>query len=224
MRRSFRLLAAVKPSRYLEPHAPTGLTGLLTHPSPRSTLLYLYSQTLEKLKAIPESSLYRQSTEAVTKHRMQIVQSAVPEGWKEWNEKAKQTILEHPEVFNTPDGEIPHDGEKLKRVTVNGKDFVITKPERGLDVDEDEWDGEEDQVELEGVRSTDERKHFADKDANKPRPGSESKTVVLEHEPILTGEQIEGIEGQIGAGLIEEIIQVAEGELGLVDVIIKSKA
>ncbi|OQV10991.1 ETC complex I subunit conserved domain-containing protein [Cladophialophora immunda] len=39
----------------------------------------------------------------------------------------------------------------------------------------------------------------------------------LEVEPPLTREQIEGIEQKIGAGLIEEVIQVAEGELELVD-------
>merc|ERR1712093_219624 len=148
MRRSLRQLAAVKPSRFLEAGSPTGLTGLFTHNAPRSTLLYLYSSTLEKLKAFPESSLYRQSTEALTKHRMAIVSAVEPEGYKAWAEKARQTIKEHPEVFNTV-----------------------------------KWDPE----------------------------------------PPLTSEQVSVIENKIGAGLIEEVIQVAEGELKLVDVLAKSK-
>jgi NADH dehydrogenase (ubiquinone) 1 alpha subcomplex subunit 5 len=36
--------------------------------------------------------------------------------------------------------------------------------------------------------------------------------------------RISEIEGQIGAGLIEEVIQVAHGEHALVDKIIESKA
>ena len=40
---------------------------------------------------------------------------------------------------------------------------------------------------------------------------------------MLTGCRIAEIENRIGAGLIEEVIQVAEGELKLVDVLAKSK-
>ena len=35
--------------------------------------------------------------------------------------------------------------------------------------------------------------------------------------------RVEDVENQIGGGLIEEVIQVAEGELKLVDEMIKSK-
>ena len=37
------------------------------------------------------------------------------------------------------------------------------------------------------------------------------------------GRRISEIENQIGAGLIEEVIQVAQGELQLVDEMLKSK-
>jgi NADH dehydrogenase (ubiquinone) 1 alpha subcomplex subunit 5 len=40
---------------------------------------------------------------------------------------------------------------------------------------------------------------------------------------MLTTSRISEIEGQIGAGLIEEVIQVAEGELKLVDIMAKAK-
>lgn len=101
MRRTFRLLASVKPARYLEAGTPTGLTGLYTHPSPRSTLLFLYSTTLDKLKAVPEHSVYRQSVEALTKHRMAIVEGAVPPGYDEWAAKARKLLADEIEQKKT---------------------------------------------------------------------------------------------------------------------------
>merc|ERR1711964_674424 len=207
MRRSLRQLAAVKPSRFLEAGSPTGLTGLFTHNAPRSTLLYLYSSTLEKLKAFPESSLYRQSTEALTKHRMAIVSAVEPEGYKAWAEKARQTIKEHPEVFNTAEGSVAHDEGRHVKEVIGGAQFVTSKPEDGHDELLTEWAGE--------------RK--GQSEWSKERPGSDVKTVKWDPEPPLTSEQVSEIENKIGAGLIEEVIQVAEGELKLVDVLAKSK-
>jgi len=89
MRGTFRLLAAVKPARYLEAGVPTGLTGVYTHSSPRPTLMFLYSSILEKLSAVPESSVYRQSVEALTKHRMGLIEATKPPGYEEWLAKAK---------------------------------------------------------------------------------------------------------------------------------------
>lgn len=88
-------------SRFLRPGSPTGLTGLLTHSSPRSTLLYTYSSTLDKLKKFPESSVYRQSTEALTKHRLSIIESVKPEGLDAWQERVRKTVEGHPEAFRT---------------------------------------------------------------------------------------------------------------------------
>lgn len=188
MRRTIRQLAAVKPSRYLEAGAPTGLTGLLTHPAPRSTLLYLYSRTLSKLKDFPESSLYRQSTEALTKHRMAIVTAVEPEGYKAWAAKAKQTIAEHPEVFNTPEGQVAHDGGRHFKEVIDGKQFVTSKPEDEHDEISTEWDGEKDAgPELEGSRTGKERAGQIEWGAQ--RPGSDTKTVQWDAEPPLTAEQ-----------------------------------
>jgi NADH dehydrogenase (ubiquinone) 1 alpha subcomplex subunit 5 len=238
MRRTFRQLAAVKPARYLEPGAPTGLTGLNTHPAPRSTLLYLYSSTLDKLKEIPESSLYRQSTEALTKHRMSIVSAVEPDGYKEWSEKAKKVIAEHPEVFNTPEGGVDHDMGRHLKILRDGKVFVRSKADQEFDDTTEEWDGEENLgPELEGTRSTEDRK--GQSVLGMKRPGGDAKTILWEEEPALTAEQyvygsadvlmgltgyrISDLETKIGAGLIEEVIQVAEGEMKLVDVMVKSK-
>jgi hypothetical protein len=96
MRSTLRLLAKLKPDRYLEAYSNTGLTGLFTHPAPRPTLIHLYRNTLDKLKELPDSSVYRQSTEALTKHRLKIVESVKPKGFDAWEEKVKQMIAEDP--------------------------------------------------------------------------------------------------------------------------------
>ena len=57
MRPATRLFAAMQKAKYLVPGAPTGLAAHLTHASPRSTLLYVYTNTLEKLKFFPEHSV-----------------------------------------------------------------------------------------------------------------------------------------------------------------------
>ena len=97
MKAGFRLLAAVKPARYLEAGNPTGLTGLRTHPSLRPYLIYLYGSILNRLINLPESSVYKQSTEALTKHRLQIVEGTKPAGYDEWKEKASKIIDENRE-------------------------------------------------------------------------------------------------------------------------------
>lgn len=100
MRASRRLFAAVASNaRYLEPNVPTGLTGISTHPSPRPALLYTYNVTLEKLKQLPASSVYRQSTEALTKHRMSIVEQVKPPGHAEWLARVQKQIAANPEDY-----------------------------------------------------------------------------------------------------------------------------
>jgi NADH dehydrogenase (ubiquinone) 1 alpha subcomplex subunit 5 len=188
MRRTSRLLAAVKPARYLEAGTPTGLTGLSTHPTPRSTLIYLYSSTLDKLKQLPESSVYSQSTEALTKHRLKIVNSVVPAGFEEWSAKAKKIIAEHPEVFNTPEGGVDYDKGKHLKEIFDGRSFVTTKLDTGVDDLVDEWDGEEDLgPELEGTRSTAERK--GQSVLGKKRPGEDEKQIKWDPEPPLSADQ-----------------------------------
>ena len=157
MRRTLRLLANVKPGRYLDPGAPTGLTGLFVHSSPRSTLLYVYSSTLDKLQAIPEHSLYRQSVEALTKHRMSLVESVVPAGYPEWAEKAAKIISSHPEQFNVTNASRVN-GANATRVEKNGQVFLIRHLPEEMDMREQEWDGEINEgPELEGPRSAEER-------------------------------------------------------------------
>lgn len=101
MRATLRLLANVKPARYLEPFTPTGLTGLTTHPNPRPTLIYLYTTTLKKLKDFPESSVYRQSTEALTKQRLDVVKSTKPPGFDEWLARVRAVVEKDPERYKS---------------------------------------------------------------------------------------------------------------------------
>ncbi|KAI0132710.1 ETC complex I subunit conserved region-domain-containing protein [Xylariales sp. AK1849] len=219
MRRTLRLLASVKPVRYLEAGNPTGLTGLYTHSSPRSSLLYLYSTTLEKLKAAPETSLYRQSIEALTKHRMAIVAAAEPPGHKEWQEKASKILQENPNGVNIKSDVAGSKSQIVKR----GNDvFMLRTDPQEKDVRYEEWDGEVDEGgTLEGPRSQEERE---DQELLFTRTPLEIATEVKwEPEPQLTADQIDEIEQKIGAGLIEEVVQMAESELGLVDTMLQAE-
>ncbi|KAK5653865.1 hypothetical protein OQA88_7789 [Cercophora sp. LCS_1] len=288
MRRTFRLLASVKPARYLEAGRPTGLTGLYTHPSPRSTLLYLYSSTLDKLKAVPEHSVYRQSVEALTKQRMAIVEAAVPPGYEEWAVRARKIIVDEAEAAKKREilaeeleknekalealqksadagassglskaeeervytiaaikrllaqvPEVPKDinivasaaleGDAAVRVERGGQTFFIRHTPIPLDQRDQEWDGDFDPKfagvgmlkETAEIRESLERalkeNITGEKLAEPVTPGA------LEPEPQLTVEQISEIETKIGAGLIEEVVQVAEGELRLVDTMVQAK-
>jgi NADH dehydrogenase (ubiquinone) 1 alpha subcomplex subunit 5 len=145
MRAAARLFASVKPGQFLEAGAPTGLTGLVTHPSPRSTLLHHYTSTLDKLKQIPESSVYRQSTEALTRHRLNIVNESKPKGWDDWQERIRQQV-----------------GDDIEHYTVihaTGGDTVMLPKVKDVDSRSHlaEWDGEVMQSYPEGIRSAKDR-------------------------------------------------------------------
>lgn len=137
MRTVSRLLASVKPTRFLESGNPTGLTGLYTNGAPRSTLLYLYGSTLDKLKAIPEHSIYRQSVERIIQHRMKIVESFKPQGYEEWSERAKKMVQEHPDWFQSTAAGTPG------LISSGGSTFVYTQQKAEQDDRYVEWDGED---------------------------------------------------------------------------------
>ncbi|XXG94367.1 hypothetical protein Hte_000621 [Hypoxylon texense] len=226
MRETFRLFAAVKPTaRYLVAGSPTGLTGVYTHSSPRSTLLYLYSRTLEKLQAFPESSLYRQSIEALTKHRLSIVESASPPGYEEWAAQARQIARENPRQFHvttSASSARPAERAAVLQVESGGRLFVHRSDPDPEDARLEEWDGERDEgPNAEGLRGEeDRREHELLFDR---QPTTPDKKIAWEREPQLTADQVEEIENKIGGGLIEEVVQRAESELRLVDIMYESK-
>ena len=224
MRNTLRLLAVVKPGRYLEAGDPTGLTGLFNHAAPRSTLLYTYGAILEKLKAFPDHSVYRQSTEALTKHRMKIIESIKPEGYDEWEKRAKEKIEKYPEVFQ-PGGHYDHK-------SVGGQDFVtVQEPE-----DEDDEGASVDPLTKPAevaLFNRVGRSEFSDAVNWEPEPPLELSQYVRRLDQLVSIclaqdtdtfiHRINDAEQQIGGGLIEEVIQVAEGELKLVETMAESQ-
>lgn len=178
MRVALRLLANVPPQRFLEAGAPTGLTGLFTHPTPRSALMYVYHTTLDKLKAFPESSVYRQSTEALTKHRLQIVESTKPEGLDAWQDRVRNLVEQHPNAFR-----------KLPTLADKSQFNFVYKEHARQTMDSEEWDaGITQKPELEGPRSVTER--AAQHTSLSRDIGAESANIPrLEPEPPLTADQ-----------------------------------
>ncbi|WWC58852.1 uncharacterized protein I303_101397 [Kwoniella dejecticola CBS 10117] len=71
LRASRVLLSALRPIK-----ATTGITGLEVHPDPLPALKSIYSSTLTTLNSLPPTSVYRQATEALTKHRLSVVEQA----------------------------------------------------------------------------------------------------------------------------------------------------
>lgn len=205
MRAALRLLASVQRStQFLETGAPTGLTGLLTHSSPRTTLLFLYHDTLDRLKELPEHSVYRQSTEALTKHRLKILEETKPSGLEEWQKRVAAVAESNTDAFKR----FPNlSGEGYNIVWKEGKNDDIPDPDDNVD-----YKGP---APLEGPRHASERENQHLELAQDPI-GDRLAVPRIEGEPALTAEQISDIEGKIGAGLIEEVIQVAEGEHTLV--------
>ncbi|KAJ9609554.1 hypothetical protein H2200_005881 [Cladophialophora chaetospira] len=210
MRATSRLLATVKSaSKYLEAYTPTGLTGLSTHPSPRPALVWTYRQTLQRLGQLPKSSVYRQSTEALTKHRLEIVESVKPEGYDQWLERVRKQIAASPKAYGhllKADGSLA--SEKPAHVEIENWDGEITKADAHSEGVNDLSQAEHKARAIEMELKT---KEMQDKEGQQPSVED------LEVEPPLNREQIDAIEKNIGAGLIEEVIQVAEGELALVE-------
>jgi NADH dehydrogenase (ubiquinone) 1 alpha subcomplex subunit 5 len=226
MRGTLRLLAKVQPAKFLEVNAPTGLTGILTHPQPRPTLIYTYKQILNKLEAIPKSSVYRQSTEAIAKSRLKIVEETKPAGYEEWVSRVKSEIEKNPAAYS--------------HVLQKDGSIAFSEP---FSTTSEVWDGRAPEALPEGpsdeatanlkgqaVKAEEERQAVEEP----PRPSQ------LEQEPPLDADQygasspklldhakyrrrINDIENKIGAGLIEEVIMVADGELTLVDEMIASR-
>lgn len=181
MRPSFRLLAT-----YLKPGAPTGLTGLRTHPTPRSALLTLYRTTLDKLKELPESSLYRQSTEALTKQRLSFVERAVPPGYQEWEAKARKVLADNPDKFTLAGDELSSPG--MRTVHIDGKTYFTPEERPQRDIRTEEWDGEGDQGAVpEGQRLASEKEDMIQ--AEQARATEKTPVVGLEDEPQLTADQ-----------------------------------
>ena len=171
MRATLRLLANVRPGRFLEANNPTGLTGLFTHPSPRSTLIALYKETLHRLDTLPEHSVYRQSVEAITCHRLKIVESTKPEGFEEWAKVTREKLEAHPELF------------QQWASARTGSSMAET------DDREVEWDGERIVTTAESVRTQDEKAKLRFLGLGERPLGTGSGNISWEPEPLLDATQ-----------------------------------
>ncbi|KAJ1311438.1 hypothetical protein OPQ81_009927 [Rhizoctonia solani] len=54
----------------------TGIHGIAVHPDPLPALRKTYESTLSILAQMPSHAVYRQGTEALVKHRLDLVESA----------------------------------------------------------------------------------------------------------------------------------------------------
>ncbi|KAI0724511.1 NADH2 dehydrogenase [Cerioporus squamosus] len=54
----------------------TGIVGLRVHQDPLPALKQTYEATLQTLSAIPQTSVYRQGTEALTLHKLKVLERA----------------------------------------------------------------------------------------------------------------------------------------------------
>ena len=143
------------------------------------------------------------------------MEAAEPAGFDEWLARVKKQIEAAPEAYKgmkNADGSLSHmkiyqeksvawDGEyKRGQANQEGTNNLAEAEAKGRKVAEE--------VEL------------VDKAAVVgPMPNEDD----LEVEPPLDADQINEIEVKVGAGLIEEVVQVAEGELLLVDEMLESK-
>ncbi|KAG0633501.1 ETC complex I subunit conserved region-domain-containing protein [Tuber brumale] len=205
---TLRLFAQVGTQR-LAPFSTTGITGILTHPNPRPALIAVYNHTLSLLSRLPQHSVYRQSTENLTKQRLAIVESVKPEGWAEY-----QATLKSEREANGIQGTKNTEFE----LKVVGKQFsamanrVTTDSpviQAFLDKEVGRW-GLDPAVETSGVYVGD-----VD-DVPVEQEGSSTEVPLLPEEPPLHAEQVAELEEKIGAGLIEEVLEQGWNELNLV--------
>ena len=124
-------------TKYLTPGNPTGLTGVLTHPSPRTELIALYTATLAKLSRFPSSSAYRNATEALTAHRLAQAESLIPAGWDEWKTKADSLLQKYPNLFK-----VHSPSKQYVRYDAGGKVFISEQFVEEEDPDEVEFEGQ----------------------------------------------------------------------------------
>lgn len=71
----------------------TGLHGIPVHPNPLPALLSVYKETLSSLQSkIPQGVVYRQAAEALTQHRMQVVEKHAGKDGQQGGEEAVEAV------------------------------------------------------------------------------------------------------------------------------------
>ncbi|RPA85251.1 hypothetical protein BJ508DRAFT_412040 [Ascobolus immersus RN42] len=194
------------------PFSPTGLTGVLTHPLPRTTLIALYTQTLSLLSSLPSTSVYRTSTEALTRKRLAAVESVKPYGWAEYEAKLasikKRYGLEGAEKKG--DVSLAIAAAQMREVIREIKEEVHPEEEamiKNLEGQEKFWDRVLGDVSTEAAKAADK--------ASKEQLFETLKEIP--REPPLSRGQIHQIEEKIAGGLIEEIIHQGMEEIKVIE-------
>ena len=159
----------------------------------------------------------RQSTEALSKHRLAVLESINPQGLEEWQARVQAAVDAHPEAFRKIPISTPSD-------PAGDKSFnIVWRAHAAEGMKTQEWDDEAvGKPSPEGPRNEEEKQGLAESMQRDLREEN-AKIPRIEPEPALTAEQIGEIEQRLGAGLIEEVVQVAEGENRLVDVMLENK-
>ncbi|CUS07284.1 unnamed protein product [Tuber aestivum] len=212
---TLRLFAQVGTQR-LAPFSTTGIAGILTHPNPRPALIAVYNHTLSLLSRLPQHSVYRQSTENLTKQRLAIVDSVKPEGWAEY-QAALNSQREANGIQGTKDTEF-----ELKVV---GKQFLemVNRVTTDSPVMQAFLDKEMGRWGLSPAVDTSDA-YARDVDVRVEQKGPSPEVPLLPEEPPLYAEQVTELEEKIGAGLIEEVLEQGWNELNLVKEIEEAKA
>jgi len=154
----------------------------------------------------------------------------------------QELVNQHPELFKQTELLLKKKGnEKWMAELAEGERFQEQGFQKLTDDRTEEWDGAPensfglDEAEIaavpNGSQSSADALSSAEVDelvksheAMKAQKGDIfSKNISVERSPPLEANHVSEIEEKIGAGLIEEVIQVAEGELKLVDQMLESK-
>ncbi|KAF8460435.1 hypothetical protein BDZ91DRAFT_739320 [Kalaharituber pfeilii] len=224
LRPTARLLQATP----IPPFSPTGLTGLLSHPCPRPTLIAVYNATLTLLNTLPPTSVYRISTINLTNARLNTVASFIPPAIQAYNATHIDPILpaleSSAEAAGWPKSKL-HAAIAAAQIRAAFESLRSTVPENpeGADLDAQSW--------LEKTLRDEERNLGEALDVtalpNSPEATPTSDATVkipkLPVEPALTAEQVSELEQKLDAGLIEEVVNQSMAEMNLVKEMIKDK-
>ncbi|KAI5807851.1 hypothetical protein DFH27DRAFT_542819 [Peziza echinospora] len=225
MRQTARLLGT-----YIPAFSPTGLTGLLSHPTPRPALVAIYNSTLSLLQRLPEHSVYRTSTTTLTNNRLASVNSVLPENYDSYASHKLNPVVEHLKTttlkgwtptqvaaavaaaqvkaaFRSVRARVPDNAEGVDLEGLSYVDQALKEQEQSISAGSYANTASEASIDASEEAST-----LAEVDL----PG-------VPAEPALTAEQIVELEGKIGAGLLEEVIAQGVAELKLVQEMLAAK-
>merc|ERR1711939_919387 len=108
----------------------TGIHGLPVHPNPLPTLLDLYKSTLSTLQTrIPQGVVYRQSAEAITQHRVGIIEKHAGSDGSQGGEQAVEGIEKELDLGRIE--EVIKMAEVEKRSEWKSWEDLQHKPEKG---------------------------------------------------------------------------------------------